>query len=134
MPSHAAGPFDVKVTPQANESEAGGDAVGRLLIDKKYQGDLDGTGKGQMLAAGTGVKGSAGYVAMELVAAKLNGRNGTFVLQHSGTMNRGAPQLTITVVPDSATGELVGLVGTMTIDISDGKHSYGFDYTLPEHS
>ena len=78
----------------------------------------------------TDVQGSAGYVAMERVNGKLHGRNGTFALQHSGTMTRGAPQLIITVVPDSGTGELAGLSGKMTINIVDGKHFYEFDYTL----
>ena len=85
-----------------------------------------------MLAAGTAVKGSAGYVAIELVTGTLNGHTGTFVLQHTGTMTRGVPQLSITVVPDSGTGQLVGLTGKMTINIANGKHSYDFEYTLAE--
>jgi hypothetical protein len=101
-----------------------------MSIDKQFHGDLEGTSKGQMLTAGTAVEGSAGYVAIERVSGMLHGRRGTFVLQHSGTMTRGAPQLSVTVVPDSATGELVGLAGKMTITISDGKHSYDFEYTL----
>ena len=83
-----------------------------------------------MLAAMTGVKGSAGYVAIEQVTGTLHGRSGAFVLQHSGTMTRGAPQLIVSVVPDSGTGELAGLAGTMTIVIADGKHSYDFEYTV----
>lgn len=130
MPTRATGPFDVKLTPQPADDQGGGAAVGRLTIDKQFHGDLEAMSKGQMLAASTGVSGSAGYVAIELVSGALRGRAGTFVLQHSGTMNRGAPQLTITVVPDSGTGELVGLAGSMTIDIADGKHSYAFEYTL----
>jgi hypothetical protein len=130
MPTHASGPFDVKVIPQAPDEAGGG--LGRMLLDKQFHGDLEATSKGQMLAAGTAVEGSAGYVAMETVSGTLHGRRGTFVLQHSGTMNRGTPQLTITVVPDSGTGELAGLAGTMTIDIAGGKHSYGFEYTLAE--
>jgi len=126
---HASGTFDVKVNPQANDS--GGDpAVGRMTLDKQFHGDLEGTSKGQMLAVGTEVKGSAGYVAMERVKGKLHGQSGTFALQHSGTMNRGEPQLNITVVPDSGTGELKGLAGKMTINIVEGKHFYEFDYTL----
>ena len=85
-----------------------------------------------MLSAVTDVKDSAGYVAMERVTGTLHGRSGTFVLQHSGTMTRGAPQLSVTVVPDSGTGQLAGLAGEMTIKIADGKHFYKFDYTLPE--
>lgn len=132
MTSHARGTFEVKVTPQ---TDAGGDkdanaSLGRLTIDKQYHGDLEGTGKGQMLTAGSVAKGSAGYVAMEMVSGTLAGRTGTFVLQHSGTMTHGAQQLTITVVPDSGTGQLEGLTGKMTIIIEGGKHSYEFEYTV----
>jgi hypothetical protein len=101
-----------------------------MSIDKQFHGDLEATSKGQMLAAVTSVKGSAGYVAIEQVTGSLRGRSGTFVLQHSGTMTRGTPQQIVSVVPDSGTGELVGLTGTMTITIADGKHSYDFEYTL----
>ena len=93
-------------------------------------GDLEGESSVEMLSAGSSVKGSAGYVAIERVVGTLHGRTGTFVLQHSGSMNRGAPSLTISVVPDSGTGALTGLAGTMTIDIVDGQHRFAFDYTL----
>ena len=127
--THAAGTFDVKVIPQA--PDAGTDAsVGRLLLDKRFHGDLEATSQGQMLTAGTEVEGSAGYVAIERVSGTLNGRRGTFALQHSGTMTRGAPGLTIRVVPDSATGELAGLSGKMSITIVDGAHSYDFEYAI----
>jgi hypothetical protein len=106
--------------------------MGRMTIDKQFHGDLEATSKGQMLTAMTETKGSAGYVAVERVTGRLHGRSGTFALQHSGTMTRGVPQLTITVVPDSGTGQLVGLTGKMMINITDGKHSYDFEYTLPE--
>jgi hypothetical protein len=130
MTIHASGPFDVKVTPQDDNS--GDSTLGRLTIDKQYHGDLDATGKGQMLTAGTGVKGSGAYVAIEKVTGTLRGRGGSFVLQHSGTMTQGVPQLTIAVVPDSGTGQLAGISGKMTIRIAaDGKHSYDFEYTLP---
>ena len=102
-----------------------------MTIDKQYHGDLEGTGKGQMLTAGTPVKGSGAYVAIEKVAGTLKGRSGSFALQHSGTMTQGAPHLAITVVPDSGTGELKGIAGKMDIKIADGKHSYDFEYTLP---
>jgi hypothetical protein len=108
----------------------GDPTLGRLALDKQFHGDLEATSKGQMLAAGTEVKGSAGYVAMERVTGTLHGRSGTFALQHSGIMNRGVPQLMITVVPDSGTGQLTGLTGTMTINIVDEKHSYEFEYDL----
>jgi hypothetical protein len=131
MATHATGAFEVKLTPQPAEEKAASPTLGRMSIDKRFHGDLEGTSEGEMLTAGTDVKGSAGYVAMERVSATLHGRRGTFALQHSGTMTRGAPQLTITVVPDSGTGELAGLAGEMTITIApDGKHSYDFEYTI----
>jgi hypothetical protein len=123
----AAGPFEVKVIPQPPGEGA---EIGRLTLDKKFHGDLEATSKGQMLAFSSSVKGSAGYVAMEQVAGTLQGRQGTFVLQHSGTMTRGNGQLTVTVVPDSGTAELKDLSGTMRIDIAGGKHSYVFEYTI----
>ena len=131
MATHASGTFDVKITPQKAEEGVGDPTIGRMSIDKQFHGDLEGTSLGQMLAVMTDVKDSAGYVAIERVKGVLKGRGGTFALQHSGTMDRGVPGLIITVVPDSGTGQLVGLSGTMTIDIRDGKHLYGFDYTLP---
>ncbi|WP_257025536.1 DUF3224 domain-containing protein [Tunturiibacter gelidoferens] len=132
MQTHANGTFEVKTTPQPADSDAGGEALGRLLLDKQFHGDLEGTSKGTMLAAGTAVKGSAGYVAIEIVTGTLNGRTCTFALQHTGTMTRGTPSLSVTVVPDSGTGQLTGLSGKMSINIADGKHSYDFEYTLPE--
>jgi hypothetical protein len=129
MTQHAAGTFEVKLTPQPAEKE--GDAtLGRMTIDKQFHGDLEGTSKGQMLTAGTEVKDSAGYVAIERVTGTLRGRKGSFVLQHSGTMTRGTPQLSVTVVPDSGTGELTGISGKLDIQIAAGKHSYTFDYSL----
>jgi hypothetical protein len=114
-------------------AQGSGDAtLGRMTIDKQSHGDIEGTSKGEMLTAGTSVAGSAGYVAIERVSGTVRGRAGTFMLQHSGTLTRGAPQLTITVVPDSGTGELTGISGAMTIDIADGKHSYTFTYTLAD--
>ncbi|HXM45214.1 MAG TPA: DUF3224 domain-containing protein [Bryobacteraceae bacterium] len=125
---HARGTFEVKLTPQAPDGEA--PDVGRMSIEKQFQGDLEAVSHGRMLTAMTGVKGSAGYVAIEQVAGSLHGRSGAFVLQHSGTMTRGAPQQMVSVVPDSGTGELAGLAGTMTIIIADGTHSYDFEYSL----
>jgi hypothetical protein len=128
--ARATGTFEVKLTPQSNDAEAGGSTLGRLTIDKLFRGDLDATSKGEMLSAGTPVKGSAGYVAQERVTGALGSRRGSFVLQHTGVMNRGAPGLTITVVPDSGTGDLAGLSGTMNIIIDAGKHSYEMDYHI----
>jgi hypothetical protein len=132
MTTRASGTFEVKLSPQATNDKAADAILGRMSIDKQFHGDLEATSKGEMLTAGTGVKGSAAYVAIEQVSGTLHGRSGTFVLQHSGTMTRGAPQLTVTVVPDSGTGQLVGLAGKMAIEIADGKHSYDFEYTLTE--
>jgi hypothetical protein len=126
--NHATGSFTVKLQPQ--KDEPADPKLARLTIDKQFVGDLEGTSSGQMLSAGTDVKGSAGYVAIEKVTGKLNGRSGSFILQHTATMDRGKPSLSITVVPDSGTGELTGLSGTLHIIIADGKHSYEFDYTI----
>ena len=127
--AHATGAFDVKTTPQ--DDKTGDAALGRFLLDKQYHGDLEATARGQMLTAGTAVKGSAGYVAIERVNGTLKGRTGSFVLQHTGTMTQGTPHLVITVVPDSGTGQLEGIAGTMNIIIAAGKHSYDFEYKLP---
>ena len=129
---YVSGPFEVKLTPQKPDSDAARAAnLGRLSIEKQFHGDLEATSKGEMIAAQTEVKGSAGYVAMERVTGTLKGRKGSFVLQHNATMNRGVPTLTITVVPDSGTDELKGISGKMNIIIApDGKHSYEFGYTL----
>jgi len=132
MPAHATGTFEVKLTPQPPDGKFEDATLGRMTIDKQIHGDLEATSKGTMLTAGTDVKGSAGYVAIERVTGTLHGRTGTFVLQHTGTMNRGTYQLSITVVPDSGTGQLLGLTGKFNINIADGKHSYDFEYTLPE--
>ncbi len=127
--NHAIGTFDVKVTPQP-AGDADEAAIGRMTLDKHFHGDLEGTSKGVMLAVSTSVKGSAGYVAVEKITGTLKGHSGSFVLQHSGTMTRGAPQLTVSVVPDSGMDQLVGLAGTMTIKVADGEHSYDFEYTI----
>ena len=132
MTTRASGTFEVKITPQTPNDKIESAVPGRMLLDKQFHGDLDAVSKGQMLAAMSEVKGSAGYVAIEQVTGTLAGRSGSFILQHTGTMNRGAPTLSVTVVPDSGTGQLLGLTGKMNINIVDGKHFYEFDYTLPE--
>lgn len=124
----ASGEFDVKLLPQV--AEEGFPEPGRMTIDKVFRGDLEATSRGQMLAIRTATEGSAGYVAMERVSGALAGREGTFALQHSGTMGRGKPSLSVTVVPDSGTGDLVGLSGRMDIIIEGGKHFYSFDYSF----
>jgi hypothetical protein len=127
MTNRASGTFEVTVSPEATDDSG---VLGRMSIDKQFRGDLEAGSKGQMLTAGTSVKGSAGYVAMERVNGTLHGRSGSFVLQHSGSMTRGTPQMAVTVVPDSGTDQLVGLSGVMTIKIDQGKHSYELEYTL----
>jgi hypothetical protein len=128
--AHATGTFEVKLTPQTSDDKDA--SLGRMSIDKQFHGDIEGSSKGEMLTGMTSVKGSAGYVAIERVSGTLKGRHGTFILQHSATMNRGTPQLSITVIPDSGTDELVGLTGKMDIKIADGKHSYEFEYSLTD--
>ncbi|MEO8677803.1 MAG: DUF3224 domain-containing protein [Vicinamibacterales bacterium] len=122
--TRAAGEFDVKITPQPN------DEFGAMSVDKQYRGDLVGTARARMLTAGDASKGSAAYVAIENVSGTLHGKKGTFALHHVGVMDRNAQNLTIAVVPGSATGDLAGLSGTMTIDIKDGKHFYTFNYAI----
>ncbi len=134
MTTRATGTFEVKLTPQAQEEKPEDAPLGRMLIDKQFHGDLEGTSKGQMLSAMTAVKGSGVYVAIEMISGTLHGRKGTFILHHTGVMTRNMPQLSVTVVPDSGTGELTGLSGKMNIIIADGKHSYEFDYTLVDTS
>jgi hypothetical protein len=128
---HAAGAFDVKMEAQGEADKGDGSTLARYSLAKQYHGDLDGTARGMALTAGTDVKGSAGYVALERLTGSLKGRSGSFVLQHSGTMAHGESQLTITVVPDSGTGQLVGIAGKMAIVVAAGKHSYEFEYSLP---
>ena len=131
MTMHAKGTFEVKVVPVA-EDKADGSTLGRYSLDKQYHGDLDATAKGEMLTAGSDVKGSGAYVAVERVTGTLNGRKGSFALVHKGTMGGGSMHLEVTVVPDSGTDQLTGLSGKLNIIIADGKHSYELEYTLPD--
>lgn len=126
----ATGPFDVKLAPQPPAAGIESANLGRMTIDKQFHGDLKATSLGEMLSAMGQVQGSAGYVAVERVNGTLHGKRGSFVLQHHGIMDRGVPQLSVMVVPDSGTDELTGLSGTMQIVIEQGKHSYIFDYAL----
>ena len=130
---HAAGTFEVKIVPQKADNKPAETAnLGRMSIDKQFAGDLTGTSLGEMSSFMTETKGSGVYVAIERVTGTLQGRSGSFVLHHTGVMNRGVPSLTITVVPDSGTGALAGIGGAFTIKIEGGKHFYEFDYTLPK--
>jgi uncharacterized protein DUF3224 len=132
MTTRATGTFEVKLAPLPTNDSSEGSPVGRMSIDKQIHGDLEGRGKGEMLTAATSVKSSGAYVAIERVTGSLHGRTGSFVLQHIGTMTRGVPQLSITVVPDSGTGQLTGITGKFLVIIAEGKHSYEFDYSIPE--
>jgi Protein of unknown function (DUF3224) len=129
---HASGSFEINMVRQPITEEEAKTITMRMTSDKQFHGDLEGASTGEMLGVFTAVKDSAGYVAMERVSGKLKGRTGTFILQHSSTMARGTQQQSIIVVPDSGTDQLVGLAGSMIIRITDGKHFYEFDYTLPD--
>lgn len=131
----ADGPFEVQIAPQALSGVAAESGLGRMSIDKHFHGTLEATSTGEMLAFRSAIAGSAGYVAMETVRGSLAGRRGSFVLQHSSTLERGAAVQSITVVPDSGTEALVGLSGSMTIDVgADGAHRYRFEFTLPANA
>ncbi|MEZ4401020.1 MAG: DUF3224 domain-containing protein [Kofleriaceae bacterium] len=129
MPT-VAGPFEVTRHAEPPYHVADGITLGRSRFDKVFHGALAAQSQVEMLAAVTAVAGSAAYVAIERVVGTLDGRAGTFILCHTGTMTRGTPGLVVTVVPDSGTGALVGLTGAMQIDIVDGKHAYTFTYAL----
>ena len=126
----ATGTFEVKLAPQPFSDPRPDSMLGRRSIDKTFHGDLEGSSRGEMLSAGTAVDGSAAYVAIERVSGTLQGRRGEFVLVHRGIMTRGAPELSVTVVPDSGTEELRGLSGAMSIEIEAGRHSYQLEVTL----
>ena len=128
-PTRASGSFEVTLSPLPHSAEDA--TLGRMSIVKALHGDLEATGRGEMLSAGGTVKGSAGYVAIERLTGTLHGRAGSFVLQHRGVMTRGVGELLVTVVPDSGSDALAGLAGTLRIEIRDGKHFSEFDYTLP---
>jgi hypothetical protein len=132
MPHHATGPFEVKIAPLDPAFKADDNSIGRFSLDKQFHGALEATSKGEMLSGGGTVKGSGGYVAIERVTGTLDGRTGTFILQHNGTMQNGVYHLNVIVVPDSGTAQLTGLQGTMEIIIKDAKHSYDFTYSLPD--
>ena len=131
MAKHASGTFEVRIAP-LSEDKGDGSTLGRMSLDKQFHGDLEATSKGEMLTAMTEVKGSGGYVAIERVSGTLQGRNGSFVLLHRGIMTGGRQELSLTVVPDSGSDELVGIGGKMDIKIVDGQHFYEFEYNLPE--
>ena len=127
MTHQADGRFDIETRSEASF----GEGIGRFSLVKTFHGELEGSGAGEMLAIRTETPGSAGYVLMERITGRLGGKAGSFVLQHCGIMNRGQPELSVTIVPDSGTGELVGLSGEMSIDAAAG-HRYVLRYSLPE--
>lgn len=129
MTHHAHGTFTVKVQPLPNAPAEG---LSRFSLDKEIHGDIEGTSKGEMLGGGDYKRGTAGYVAIELITGTLNGKHGSFALQHSSTMDQSGSKMNIVVVPGSGTGELKGIAGTFTIKIENGQHFYDFDYTLPD--
>ncbi|PHV16603.1 DUF3224 domain-containing protein [Janthinobacterium sp. BJB1] len=131
MHAHATGSFSITMTPSAAPQRAGRTTLGKVLLDKAYAGDLVATARGEMLSAVTDTKGAAGYVAMEAITGVLQGRQGSFVAQHAGTMADGKQQLTIVIVPHSGTGQLTGINGTLAIRIENGRHFYDIDYSLP---
>jgi hypothetical protein len=128
----AKGRFEVKRSAEPACDMGDGVEAGHFRFDKTFEGPLAATSVVHMLAVGTPVQGSAGYVAVERVRGTLDARAGTFFLQHNGVMERGAPSLTLSVVPDSGTDDLQGLSGRMAIDIVDGQHFYTFDYALAD--
>lgn len=130
MKYRAEGRFDVTRTAEPPFDTRDGVMLGRSRFDKRFEGNLVATSVVHMTSAGSSVKGSAGYVGIERVEGELDGRAGSFILQHSGTMDRGKPSLSVTVVPDTGTGALVGLRGQMQIDLSTGEHRYVFEYDL----
>jgi uncharacterized protein DUF3224 len=132
--TRASGTFDVKILPLAAAFTGDDAPLARMSIDKQFHGDLDASSKGEMLSSGSPTSGSAGYVAIEKVTGKLQGREGTFALQHTATMNRGVPSLSVTVIPDSGTGALAGISGSMNIIIENKQHSYTFDYSLGDEN
>jgi uncharacterized protein DUF3224 len=131
MIQHATGTFEVTMQPQGEGDVAEGSSLGRMSLDKRFSGDLEATGKGEMLAARSDVPTSAAYVAIERVSGNLHGREGSFVLVHKGVMTQEAQHLVIEVVPDTGTGQLNGLAGTLGIRIEGGRHYYDFEYSLP---
>lgn len=128
----ARGEFDVTMQRDSDDDTADGTTLGSMVVEKRFRGDLDGIGRGRMLTGTTPVDGSAGYVLIERIRGRLHGRSGTFLLQHSGILDRGSPRPWIEIVPDSGSGELAGIRGRLIVRIDRGYHAYEIEYTLPE--
>lgn len=131
MTSTASGSFDVTLTPLTLDQPGDDGARGRMRLDKRFHGGLDATGAGEMLTGMGDVPGSAAYVAVERISGTLDGRTGSFIVVHRGVMTRGAPELAVTIVPDSGSGELAGISGAMNLIVGNGRHDYSIVYTLP---
>lgn len=132
---HARGTFEVKVTPEAQApAPEGGVATSRMGLSKTFSGGVAGTATGTMIAAGTPAPGQpATYVAIDQFRGTVDGRAGGFVLAHRGTMTRaGGGELSVVISPDSGTGALAGIEGTLSIEMREGKHFYDLAYTLPD--
>ncbi len=132
MTNRATGSFDVSMSPASPVERSGRTTLGRMVLEKQYSGDMIATGKGKMLTAVTDTKGSASYVAIEHVTGVLNGKEGSFVVHHTGTMAGGVDQLSIAIVPDSGTEELTGIAGKLTLKVVDGEHVFELEYSLPQ--
>lgn len=131
MTRNATGTFEVDMKPQGEGDAAEGSSLGRMSLDKRFSGDLEAIGRGEMLAARSDIPTSAAYVAIERVSGSLHGREGSFVLVHKGVMTQEKQQLVIEVVPDTGTGQLKGLAGSLAIRIEGGQHHYELEYRLP---
>jgi hypothetical protein len=131
MPQTAQGSFDVKIAPLPADEAIAATSIARYSLDKVYRGELEGASAGEMMGAGNPATGTAGYVAIEQITGTLHGKNGSFALQHSSSMNNGNFDMNIRVVPGSGTGELEGIAGALTIIFEDSKHAYRFEYSLP---
>lgn len=129
MTHHAHGTFAVKVLPLTPAPAPG---LSRYSINKEIHGDLEATSVGEMFGGGDPRKGTAGYVAIEVVTGSMAGKHGSFALQHSATMDQSGLRMQVIVVPGSGTEEFTGISGTFTIKIENGQHFYDFDYTLPQ--
>lgn len=132
MSTHVSGSFSITMTPATTPQRSGRTALGRMLLQKVYTGELAATASGEMLSAVTDTSGAAGYVAIEAITGVLQGRQGSFVVQHAGTMADGKQELSVVIVPHSGTGQLQGISGTMAIRIEAGQHFYDLDYALPQ--
>ena len=126
------GPFEVKAFPLDLDETSKSVGIARMRFEKQFSGSLN----ARSTVAFTGMlnkeTGSGAYVALEVVDGSIDGRHGKFHFQHSCTMNRGQQEQSIKVVPDSGTGDLVGITGEMKIEIKEGgSHFYTFEYSLP---